>query len=179
MAEKCECPPEAGSETCEPTSARPSMACPACARPGKTVDSLTLKAMLAHPLTELRAVEYHFCRTPECPTVYYSADGDQQFLEQDIREHVHNKHPDDDSVFVCYCFRHTPESIKKELAITGRSTVVATITAGIQAGQCACDMRNPQGSCCLGNVRAVIDRAEAAGSARQDAENKLGAGTST
>ena len=173
MAEKCECPPEAGSETCEPTSARPSVACPACARPGKTVGALTLKAMLAHPLTELREVEYRFCRTPECSTVYYSADGEQQFLERDIREHVHNKHPDDDSVFVCYCFRHTPESIEKELATTGRSTVVAAITAGIQAGQCACDIRNPQGSCCLGNVRAVVNRAEAAGSARQDAENKL------
>ena len=164
MAEQCECPPEAGSATCEPSTPRPSVECPACARPGKTVDTLTLKAMLAHPLTELLAVEYRFCRTPECPVVYYSADGGQRFLERDIREHVHNKHPDDDSVFVCYCFRHTPESIKKELAITSRSTVVATITAGIQAGQCACDIRNPQGTCCLGNVRAVIERAEAAGS---------------
>ena len=26
---------------------------------------------------------------------------------------------------------------------------------GIQAGQCACDLRNRQGSCCLGNVRAL------------------------
>ncbi len=165
MAENCECPPEAGSETCELTAAEPGVACPACARPGKTVDTLTLKAMLARPLTELRTVEYHFCRTPECPIVYYSADGEQQFLERDIREHVHNKHPDDDSVFVCYCFRHTPESIKRELDLTGRSTVVAAITAAIQAGQCACDIRNPQGNCCLGNVHAVIERAEAAGSA--------------
>ncbi len=165
MAENCECPPEAGSETCEPTSARPSVECPACARQGNTVDTLTLKAMLTQSLTELREVEYRFCRTPECPTVYYSADGEQQFLEHDIREQVHNKHPDDDGVYVCYCFRHTPESIKKELAKTGRSTVVATITAGTQAGQCACDIRNPQGNCCLGNVRAVVDRAVAADSA--------------
>ena len=164
MAENCECPPEAGSETCEPTSARPGVACPACARTGIVVDTLTLKAMLVPPLTELRTVEYRFCRTPECATVYFSADGEQQFLERDIRELIYNKHPDDDSVFVCYCFRHTPESIKKELALTGRSTVVAAVTAGMQAGQCACDIRNPQGSCCLGNVRAVVERAEAAGS---------------
>ena len=138
------------------------MECPACARQGNTIDTLTLKAMLVRPLTELRAVEYRFCRTPECPTVYYSADGEQQFLERDIRESVHNKHPDDDSVFVCYCFRHTPESIKREFDLTGRSTVVAAVTAGMQAGQCACDVRNPQGNCCLGNVRAVVERAEAA-----------------
>lgn len=159
MAEKCECPPEAGTATCEAATTSPTVACPSCAQPGKTVDGLTLKAMLAHPLTALREVEYRFCRTPECPTVYYSTDGEQQFLERDIREPVHNKHPEDESVFVCYCFRHTPESIKKELAQTGSSTVVAAITDGIQAGQCACDIRNPQGSCCLGNVRAVIERA--------------------
>ncbi len=165
MAENCECPPEAGTATCEPTTSQASVACPACTQQGSTIDMLTLKAMLVRPLTELREVEYRFCRTPECPIVYFSADGEQQFLERDIREHVHNKHPDDDSVYVCYCFRHTPESIKKELTLTGRSSVVAEITAGIQAGQCACDIRNPQGTCCLGNVHAVVDRAVAADSA--------------
>ncbi len=165
MTENCECPSEAGSETCEPATATSSVACPACAESGKTIDSLTLKAMLAHSLTELRETEYRFCRTTDCSVVYYSVDGKQQFSERDLREAVHNKHPDDDSVFVCYCFRHTPQSIKEEIVRTGGSTVVASITAGIQAGQCACDIRNPQGSCCLGNVRAVVDRAEAAESA--------------
>ncbi|MCI0776583.1 MAG: hypothetical protein J4N95_00250 [Chloroflexi bacterium] len=159
MAENCECPPEGGTTTREPATAGSSLACPACAQSGKTIDTLTLKAMLVHSLTELREVDYRFCRTSECSVVYYSADGEQQFLERDLRETVHNKHPDDDGVFVCYCFRHTPQSIKRELAETGRSTVVASITAGIQAGQCACDIRNPQGDCCLGNVHAVVERA--------------------
>ena len=158
MAEKCDCPPEAGSATCEPATAGPNVACPACSQSGKTVDMLTLKAMLARSLTELREVEYRFCRKSECSVVYYSADGDQQFFERDLRETVHNKHPDDDNVFVCYCFRHTPKSIKEEVARTGGSTVVASITAGIQAGKCACEIRNPQGDCCLGNVHAVVER---------------------
>jgi hypothetical protein len=38
------------------------------------------------------------------------------------------------------------------------STVVADVTTGIKAGQCACEIRNPQGSCCLGNVRKVVKR---------------------
>jgi hypothetical protein len=57
---------------------------------------------------------------------------------------------------VCYCFRHTLQSIRSEAATMEESAVVAAITAGIKAGQCACDIRNPQGSCCLGNVRAVV-----------------------
>jgi len=123
--------------------------------------------MLALPLTEVRDMEYRFCRTPDCPTVYYSEDGQQRFREDDLRERVHQKHPHDDDVFVCYCFRHTPLSIRSEILTTGGSTVVETITAGIKAGQCACDIRNPQGSCCLGNVRAVVETAVATRSVRQ------------
>ncbi len=126
---------------------------------GKPVNTLTLKALLSVPLTVVRPAEYRFCRTQECSVVYYSDDGEQRFTEQDLRERVFQKHPGDLDVFVCYCFRHTRRSIEAEQISTGESHVVAAITAGIQAGQCACDIRNPQGSCCLGNVRAVVDAA--------------------
>ena len=155
------CPAEAGAATCEWRAPASSVLCPTCVQKGKRVDILTLKAWLAVPLTELRAVEYAFCRTPDCPTVYYSLDGQQQFEEDALRERVHQKHPTADDVFVCYCFRHSPGSIRAELLATGHSTVVETVTAGIQAGQCACDIRNPQGSCCLGTVRAAVQRIEA------------------
>ncbi|MBI3327087.1 MAG: hypothetical protein HYZ81_10360 [Nitrospinae bacterium] len=125
------------------------------------MDSLTLKALLIVSLTLLRDVEYRFCRTPDCPTVYYSVDGLQRFEEKDVRERVYQKHPTDDAVFVCYCFRHTVGSIEAEFAKTRTSTVVAAITAGIQAGQCACEIRNPQGSCCLGNAGSVAQHLEA------------------
>jgi hypothetical protein len=42
----------------------------------------------------------------------------------------------------------------------GRIAIVDDINTGINAGQCACDVRNPQGSCCLGNVRGMIKRLE-------------------
>ena len=156
MTEKCQCPPEAGAGTCELAAAASIVSCPDCLRTGKPVNPLTLKALLAVPLTEVREVDYGFCRTQDCPVVYYSADGQQRFLERDLRERVSQKHPADEDVFVCYCFRHTLQSIRREAAATGESTVVAAITAGIKAGQCACDIRNPQGSCCLGNVRTVV-----------------------
>ncbi len=132
--------------------------CPRCGQAGTHVDLSTLKALLAVPLTELRHPEYHFCPMPGCPAVYFSVDGTQSFSEAEVRERVYQKQPADDEVSVCYCFRHTVGSIKAELATTHRSTVVDAITAGIQAGQCACDIRNPQGNCCLGNVRAAVRR---------------------
>jgi hypothetical protein len=117
---------------------------------------LTLKALLALPLTRISSSDYLFCRDPKCPTVYYSADGSQVFGEEALRERVYQKHPDEDNVFACYCFRHTVGDIRSEIRSTGSSNIADSINAGIQADQCACGIRNPQGSCCLGNVRHLI-----------------------
>lgn len=135
--------------------------CPTNQKVGKTIDTLTLKALLALPLTQVTHSEYRFCTDPDCPTVYYSIDGEQLFTEAALREQVYQKHPNDDKHLVCYCFQHTIGSIRDEIVKTGSSSVVEQITAGIQAGQCACDIRNPQGDCCLGNVRQVVKRLQA------------------
>ncbi|MEW6286273.1 MAG: hypothetical protein AB1509_08590 [Chloroflexota bacterium] len=129
-------------------------ACPTNGKAGRRVDTQIVKAMLNLPLNVLRNVEYRFCPDPNCPTVYYSADGSQTFTEADLRERVYQKHPQDADVFVCYCFRHTLGEILAE-----GQRVAAEINLGIKNGQCACDIRNPQGSCCLGNVNAIVKRA--------------------
>ena len=50
---------------------------------------------------------------------------------------------------ICYCFQHTVGSIRKELEQTGVSTVILDQWL-IELRHCACDIRNPQGDCCLG-----------------------------
>lgn len=121
---------------------------------------ITLKAMLNVSLLALRDTPYLFCRAAECDVVYFSADGAQSFTKAQIRVPVHQKEPDDETVPVCYCFRHSPASIRAEWLATGASTVIEEINSGIQAGQCACEVRNPQGSCCLGNVSRVVKQIE-------------------
>ncbi len=128
-----------------------SAACPTNGQVGRRVDVQTVKALLNLPLTVLRNTEYRFCPDPNCPTVYYSADGSQAFVETDLRERVYQKHPQDGNVFVCYCFRHTVGEIH-----TDGESVATEINQGIQKDQCACDIRNPQGSCCLGNVKSLV-----------------------
>jgi hypothetical protein len=142
-------------------SVTPVANCPVCGTRGKAVDTQTLKAMLTVSLEAVRPIAYRFCRDENCPIAYFSTDGQQTFLETDLRERVHQKHLMDDDVFVCYCFRHTPGTIRAELMETGASTVVQQISAGIKAGQCACELRNPQGDCCLGNVTATVKRVTA------------------
>ena len=145
MLQACECPPGAGASTCKLRTQPGPEARPTNGKLGKRVDILTLKALLALPLTLLSSQQYRFCRDPDCPTVYYSADGSELHSENDLRELVFEKHPERDDVFVGYCFRHSIGAIRAEVAQPGTSNVVASVNAGIQAGKCACEIRNPRG----------------------------------
>jgi Zinc binding domain len=133
--------------------------CPTNQQLGEKLDTLTVKAMLAVPLTAVSSnAGYRFCPAPDCPTVYYRADGQQVFDETDVRERIYQKHADDPHGIICYCFGFTVGDVRAEYARGRANTIVEQIQNGVQAGQCACDIRNPQGRCCLGNVRNLIDR---------------------
>lgn len=136
------------------TPARAKNACPTCGKKGKPVDTATVKSMLSVSLNQIKPTPYFFCPNRGCPTVYFSEDGLQTFGKDEIRERVYQKEPEADDVFVCYCFRHTVGEIRTATP-ERRTAILDDINAGIKAGQCACDWRNPQGACCLGNVRGV------------------------
>ena len=117
-----------------------------------------MKCLLSVSLRTVRDTQYYFCREADCPIVYFTGDGAQVFNLSDVRERVYQKEPDNDSVPVCYCFRYTLGDIREEAEKTDARSIVDAINAGIQAGQCACDWRNPQGDCCLGNVIALAKK---------------------
>lgn len=165
MTDFCCCPLEAGNTVCElppQNFQRPSRiinACSVCGEKGKPVQGQTVKALLSVSLRKVQSAEYLFCKTQTCPVVYFAADGQQTFTVEQVRERVYQKEPDAEEVFVCYCFRHTVGDIRAASPET-RASIVDDINTGIKAQQCACDLRNPQGSCCLGNVRGLIKRLE-------------------
>lgn len=160
MTDTCCSRPAAGSQVCELSSltvqraSRSLTACPICGENGKLVEGQTVKSLLSVTLSQVQNVEYLFCRTQTCPVVYFSLDGGQVFRVKQVRERIYQKEPTADDVFVCYCFRHTSGEIGAA-SREARLAVLEDINAGIKADQCACDLRNPQGSCCLGNVRRM------------------------
>ena len=125
--------------------------CPNCGQKAATVDPITLKALLtAQGLRRGVPPNPRFCASANCPVVYFG--GSVIFTEADLVVPVHAKHPAHDDVPVCYCFGHTPASIRDEITRSGKSGAFATITADVKAGHCACEVRNPKGDCCLGDV---------------------------
>ena len=70
--------------------------CPRCTQKGRPVEGQTVKSMLAISLRAVRDADYLFCRTRDCPVVYFTADGTQVFLTGDVRTRVYQKEPDND-----------------------------------------------------------------------------------
>lgn len=149
MSQYC-CPSSSAIET--------SFKCPEGNHRGKPVQLITLKSLLTPAALERLEPhhEYRFCDLPECPVVYFSNQGDT-FTTNDLKVQVFQKDNGHD-VFVCYCFGWSRQRLQQELIATGHSTAIASITAHIQAKRCGCDVNNPQGSCCLKNVKQQLQQ---------------------
>jgi hypothetical protein len=134
--------------------------CGACQTKGQLVDELTIKALLTeHALRRFEPGSYRFCPDASCDVVYFSEDG-TTFTRQDVRVRIWQKEPAEQRT-VCYCFDETESGIARELADTGVSRAVERVRAHIAAHRCACEVRNPRGVCCLGDVISAVERAQA------------------
>lgn len=135
-------------------------ACAMCGTMGRKVQRVTLKALLRpEALARLGAPEHRFCATPDCPVVYFGRN--EGFGRDELAVCVFQKERPG-ARLVCYCFGETEADIHLEIYETGHSTAADRITALVAAGRCACEVRNPQGTCCLGNIALVVRAAMAA-----------------
>lgn len=150
------------NDCCDSPGAEPgARACATCTERGTPVQLQTVKALLTEvALRRMQLTHYRFCANPTCGTVYFGDAGDQ-FGTDEIRVPVWQKQPGGERL-LCYCFGETESGIRSELMEQGRTDVVARIREHIAAHRCACDIRNPRGACCLGDVIAAVKRIEGA-----------------
>ncbi|MED1791001.1 (2Fe-2S)-binding protein [Brevibacillus laterosporus] len=130
--------------------------CPSCKNKSKSVKLITLKSMLKPSALETLNIKenYYFCSTTDCDVVYFDKNNKQYFVS-DIKVAVHQK-DDSTTTPICYCFGWTKGKIKEYLENGLTPNPVEHIRENIKENRCGCDVNNPQGSCCLGNVTAYI-----------------------
>ena len=141
----------------EPMASR----CPSSGSIGVAVDRHTVKALLTEmALRRLEAGVFRFCPDPDCDIVYFDGNG-SCFRRADVRVPVWHKEPFG-ARMICYCFAESEASIRTEIDAQRVSSVVERVRAHIDADRCACEVRNPRGACCLGDLIAAVKRVEAA-----------------
>ena len=129
--------------------------CPRCGEKGKPVSLATVGAMAKTEVeaAKLSSQEYQLCRNHDCPVVYYA--GEIQIEKSELRVPVNFKESNYEGP-VCYCFNYTVASIRAEIQTKGHSIAQAMITREVKAGRCACEVKNPAGTCCLGDIVRVV-----------------------
>ncbi len=131
--------------------------CPACGQRARKVERLTMEHLLRPGLIpRIGEPQYYFCETATCPVVYFPyGAGAASFQKPDLSVRVGLKETED-PVPICYCFGITRKEIWDEIDETGASTITNRIKAEVQAGNCACEVKNPSGKCCLGNITRTV-----------------------
>jgi bacterioferritin-associated ferredoxin len=135
------------------TSKEDALLCPECKEKGRSIEIITLRALLIP--TALETIDpqsaYGFCPNHSCNVVYFS--DHQKFQKEDVKVPVFQK-DDGIDVPVCYCFGWTRQQIKH--AVQQKIQPSKHISEQVQANHCGCEVNNPQGSCCLGNVTSYV-----------------------
>lgn len=101
--------------------------------------------------------EFWICLDPACPVVYFGSQGER--IESDGMKLVPGFKRGSDGL-ICYCFLHRRSEVEAELREKGSTGVVQRIGEKIAAGRCACEVRNPEGKCCLGSVKRIVSALE-------------------
>ena len=116
---------------------------------------ITLKALLTpSALASLEPAQAHrFCPERTCEVVYFSPL--RRYRRAEVKVPVYQKDPAI-SVPVCSCFGQTRADLKEAHQQGRGQETVETIQQHIKAGRCGCEVNNPQGRCCLGNVTRAL-----------------------
>ena len=140
----------------------PSNLCPVCGSKGKAVKRVTIESLLTEEALDRvsSADDFRFCATPTCDVAYFRPGNGERFVRQDVRVRIGLKETESPRP-VCYCFDHTVEEIEADVASTGTSRIPDEIVDACRRGLDRCAETNPQGTCCLGNVRAILKSAQA------------------
>lgn len=132
--------------------------CPRCGGEGKQVSLNTVKHVVQSELKDsVSSDTYYLCMTPDCGTGYFCNSEHHDIAWSKFKRPVWFK-TGADPVIACYC-----KSIKEsEVIETVQTTELRTVKEIMHylRGEVGshCEITNPQGSCCSGFFREIIER---------------------
>ena len=122
--------------------------CPSCGAAAKPVARITLMHQVVAPLNQkLPSDAFFFCSGAACKAVYFS-EGGVVIDSSQVRWAVGQKSTDADRM-ICYCFGVTHSGVMEEIEQTGCSCSKTFVVEQTRLKNCACEIRNPSGKCCL------------------------------
>ncbi|MEN4053628.1 MULTISPECIES: hypothetical protein [Sulfurimonas] len=153
---------EVSGDNCCSVQPKGKVACPECSKLAKGVLEKTFDALVKEEAkSKLSCMsDFYYCKTPSCKVIYFR--DDTILTQQDMKVIVGLKDGASPAT-VCYCFGWSKEKIVAEIEATGKTMALEDIKAKMQDPGCACEVLNPSGGCCLGDVGKAIKEIESIG----------------
>jgi hypothetical protein len=133
---------------------RLSATCPRCGTPGRSAPVTTVEHLVSAKNRCGLVDGVMFCATKTCDVVYFVPDG-LVVPKAAVTVRVFQKEANEDRP-VCYCFEHSVADVIAAIRPDGSNSIVDEITEACRHHLDRCEETNPQGRCCLGNVRSVL-----------------------
>jgi len=150
--------------------------CPSCGRSGRKVTATTIEALVETARLETLAERdgFHFCASPDCDLAYFASTAGQSVTipKHALRVRIGVKESLEPRP-ICYCFGFTAEDIAASAMPSANGARAAeVIQERCRRGLDRCEVENPRGACCLGDVQRM--EAEAAKKAASSAAASKG-----
>ncbi len=116
--------------------------CPVNAKQYTEVSKKTILQHIKSPWQhKLDEQKYYFCEDPDCDVVYFGING--SIINKNELRTIIGKKEISEETLLCYCF-----GVSKSLA-KQNPKIKAYVIQQTKENNCACDIRNPSGRCCL------------------------------
>jgi len=138
------------SSCCSSGTSSSVLDCPKCSISSKNISMKTIFHQVRFPeILEIKEGKYHYCVEKTCSVGYFSQEGVIIPKEQlrAFGEHQNNK--------LCYCFDVNTEQYINALKGNSADKIKKFVIQKTKSGDCACEIRNPSGQCCLASFKQL------------------------
>jgi hypothetical protein len=125
-----------------------AQACPQCGATCKSVEMRTLYHQVRFPENqEITTDTYYFCSSTDCSIGYFSIAGAcvPKLHLRTYQEIQKDK--------LCYCFDIDADLYLLALRTNNADSIKDFVIQRTKSGECACELRNPSGQCCLAKFK--------------------------
>ncbi|MBN4050154.1 cation transporter [Desulfobulbus sp. AH-315-M07] len=128
-----------------------SKVCAGCSGQTKRIDPVTILSLTKESARDRvgDGEGYRFCPAADCSTVYTHESATAAFVTDDLTVEVFQKSERPERL-LCYCFDYSVADVQAD-----PDASLTFIEDKCRDGLDRCEEENPQGRCCLGNVRQV------------------------
>ncbi len=136
------------SDCCSKPNKKNSLACPQCGSDCKPVPLRTLYHQIRFPENQhISTDHFYYCSSRDCATAYFSATGmslskSLLLTQQKIQQNM-----------LCYCFDITAANYLSALQSRHEDAIKGFVLQRTKVAECACEVRNPSGQCCLAKFK--------------------------